>query len=257
MDAGRRGGQYGSGVGVTGLIFAVIAALWLMYLVPYFLRHRSADAVDDALDAAIPFAHEVTIVRSGTSLAEAEEGAADISTPLTRRAQLRELQQVDAQAAHRRRRVLMFLLIVQILAAVLAVFQVGSWWAVLIPAALIAAFVGVARFSVRTMRANLAERARAIRECGDEETMVISLTAIEDHDHEHSIELSTPIARLGSLWDPIPITRPTYVSKPLAPRTVRTIDLSAPVAPAPRIPVTADPIQTPSVDEPGAEEGVG
>ena len=32
----------------------------------------------------------------------------------------------------------------------------------------------------------------------------------------------------GTLWDPIPITLPTYVSKPLAPRTVRTIDLSGP-----------------------------
>ena len=42
---------------------------------------------------------------------------------------------------------------------------------------------------------------------------------------------------------PVPITMPTYVSKPLAPRTVRTIDLSGPpVAPAdrPQMPVTAD-----------------
>ena len=51
-------------------------------------------------------------------------------------------------------------------------------------------------------------------------------------DHEHSVELSVPLAGLGSLWDPVPITRPTYVSTPLAPRTVRTIDLSAPTPPA-------------------------
>jgi hypothetical protein len=45
------------------------------------------------------------------------------------------------------------------------------------------------------------------------------------------------------LWEPVPITVPTYVSKPLAPRTVRTIDLSGPsVSPSPRpqTPVTAD-----------------
>ena len=45
------------------------------------------------------------------------------------------------------------------------------------------------------------------------------------------------------LWDPLPITVPTYVSKPLAPRTVRTIDLSAPdVTSSGRqtVPVTAD-----------------
>jgi hypothetical protein len=32
----------------------------------------------------------------------------------------------------------------------------------------------------------------------------------------------------GSLWDPLPMTLPTYVSKPAAPRTVRTIDLNEP-----------------------------
>ncbi len=47
----------------------------------------------------------------------------------------------------------------------------------------------------------------------------------------------------GALWDPVPITMPTYVSKPLAPRTVRTIDLSGPgVTSSARhqLPVTAD-----------------
>lgn len=59
---------------------------------------------------------------------------------------------------------------------------------------------------------------------------------------------------MGSLWDPIPITRPTYVSAPLAPRTVRTIDLSAPVPPAAATPVTADPIEEPAaVSEPTQE----
>jgi hypothetical protein len=47
----------------------------------------------------------------------------------------------------------------------------------------------------------------------------------------------------GGLWDPLPITMPTYVSKPLAPRTVRTIDLSSPELSLPIRsdgPVTAD-----------------
>ena len=49
------------------------------------------------------------------------------------------------------------------------------------------------------------------------------------------------------LWSPLPVTKPTYVSKPLAPRTVRTIDLSPPVSPAsaPIVPVTADDEQEP------------
>jgi len=32
----------------------------------------------------------------------------------------------------------------------------------------------------------------------------------------------------GSLWDPLPMTLPTYVTKPKARRTVRTIDLNEP-----------------------------
>jgi hypothetical protein len=32
----------------------------------------------------------------------------------------------------------------------------------------------------------------------------------------------------GSLWDPLPVTLPTYVTKPAARRTVRTIDLGEP-----------------------------
>ena len=32
----------------------------------------------------------------------------------------------------------------------------------------------------------------------------------------------------GSLWDPLPVTLPTYVDKPVARRTIRTIELSDP-----------------------------
>lgn len=243
-------------MGTAGLIFGAIAAFWLLYLIPYFLHHRGEDGGEDDIDPAIPFTPSVTIVRSGTSLAEADSGSAEVSTPLTRRAQLRELHLLDLHAAKRRRRVLVFLLIVQVIAGAVAVFRPEAWWAATIPAGLILAFLVVARFSVRSMRAGLAQRAARIRECPDEETVAISLTAEDVAEHEHSIELSTPIKPVGSLWDPIPITRPTYVSKPLAPRTVRTIDLSAPVQTPGRVPVTADPIEPPAA-EPEAEEGVG
>jgi hypothetical protein len=245
-------------MGFTGLIFGAIAAAWLIYLVPYFLRHRGEEILDD-VDPAIPFTATVTIVRSGDSLAQADPGAADISTPLTRRAKLRELRMLDIQAAQRRLRVLIFLLAAQVIVAGLAAFGVGAWWGALVPLGLIVAFLVVARFSVRVMRADLDRRAAAIRVGAVEETVALSLTDLDAAAHEHSIELSLPIQPVGSLWDPIPITRPTYVSTPLAPRTVRTIDLSAPIV-APSVPVTADPITAPA-EAPGAdaagEESVG
>jgi hypothetical protein len=217
-------------VGVTGVIFAMIAAFWLVYLIPYYLSHRG-DAEDGEID--IPFTPSaVTIVRSGESLAQADEGVAEVSTPLTRSAQLRELRLIDEHAAQRRRRVLIFLLLVQLGVAALAYFGIGAWWGAAIPAGLLLLFLIVARFSVRTMRADLDRRAQRIKQSFDEETVALALTEQDVADHEHSVELSVPLAGLGSLWDPVPITRPTYVSTPLAPRTVRTIDLSAPTPPA-------------------------
>ena len=215
---------------MTGVIFAMIAAFWLVYLIPYYLSHRG-DGDDGEVE--IPFTPSaVTIVRSGESLAQADEGAAEVSTPLTRSAQLRELRLIDEHAAQRRRRVLIFLLLVQLGVAALAYFGIGAWWGAAIPAGLLVLFLIVARFSVRTMRADLDRRAQRIKQSFDEETVALALTERDVADHEHSVELSVPLAGLGSLWDPVPITRPTYVSTPLAPRTVRTIDLSAPVPPA-------------------------
>jgi len=41
------------------------------------------DAADDGADMVVPFTPSVTIVRSGSSLAEADPGSAPVSTPLT------------------------------------------------------------------------------------------------------------------------------------------------------------------------------
>lgn len=226
-------------MGLTGVIFAIIAAFWLVYLVPYYLHHRGDHLEDGEVD--IPFTPSaVTIVRTGESLAHAEEGIGDVSTPLTRRAQLRELRLIDEQAAQRRRRVLIFLLLVQLVVAVLAYFGIGAWWGVTIPAGLLVVFLVVARFSVRAMRADLNRRAERIKQTFDEETVALALDEQDVAAHEHSVEISVPVQAIGSLWEPIPITRPTYVSTPLAPRTVRTIDLSAPVPPALSVPVVAE-----------------
>jgi hypothetical protein len=245
-------------MGFTGLIFGAIAAAWLVYLVPYFLRHRQ-DEFDDEGEI-LPSGTAVTIVRSGTSLAESDAGAAEVSTPLTRRSALRELRMLEAQAAQRRRRVLIFLLFVQVVVAGLAAFGVGPWWGALIPFGLILAFVVVARFSVRAMRADLDRRAAKIRRVPDEETVALSLTELQSASHQQSVELSHPIGQVGSLWEQIPIVRPTYMSAPLAPRTVRTIDLSAPVPASGSAPVTADPIVASEDDQQTSAErdkGVG
>ena len=110
-----------------------------------------------------------------------------------------------------------------------------------IPAGLLVAFVAVARFSVVAMHRSLDARAAALQEGFDEaeDTTVIDLTDAEATESvEISVDLTVP-PTLGALWDPIPVTPSTYVSQPLLPRTVRTIDLSAPVVASVVVP-TAD-----------------
>ena len=225
----------------TGLIFGALAAFWLVYLVPLILN-RNENGLLDEVEPGEPFSASVTIVRRGTPLETAENGTAVISTPLNRRAALRELADEDRDAARRRLIVLVVLAAATSVVGALAGFGVVPWWTLAAPAGLVVAFLVVARFSVAHMRRQLDARARHIRggDSVDEQTVAIAvLEEFEQDSNELSIEITAPIEHAGSLWDPIPITAPTYVSRPLAPRTVRTIDLTAPV-PAVSLPVTAD-----------------
>ncbi len=228
-------------MGFQGLIFGAVAACWLVYLVPMLLNRREQGAPEE-VEPSEPFGSSVTIVRRGTALDAAENGSAVVSTPHNRRAALRELADRDRETAGRRRNVMIFLSLLGITTAVLAAFGLVPWWVLTVPVGLLVAFLVVARFSVARLRRELDERARIIRG-GDVDEMTVAITVHEstaEDEAAQSVELSAPIERTGSLWEPIPITAPTYVSRPLAPRTVRTIDLSAPVASKMSLPVTAD-----------------
>lgn len=78
-----------------------------------------------------------------------------------------------------------------------------------------------------------------------EDTIILNLDDIEpDRRHvmedeplesgslEEQLQIAVPsVSRSGeALWDPLPVTLPTYVTKPRAGRTVRTIDFSQPGA---------------------------
>ena len=146
----------------TGLIFGAVAAFWLVYLIPLILNRKDNGLMDE-IEPGEPFSASVTIVRRGTPLESAENGTAVISTPLNRRAALRELSEIDREAARRRRVVLVFLTIVTSVVGALAGFGLVSWWTIAAPLGLIAVFLGIARFSVAHMRRGLDARARVIR----------------------------------------------------------------------------------------------
>lgn len=244
-------------MGTTGLIFAAIAAAWLAYLIPTYLNRRSP-----ALEPAEPaerFSDSMRIIRRGAAplmdVDGAEISAVEVSTPLTRRAAVADLRRQEQSAAARRRRVLVFLALA--LTAVIGVcaFELISWLWVAVPAGLVLGFVIVARFSVRAMRRHLDARFEQINAGSDEQTILMRHADLEVVVTGRGRKVKPVGAATAAekpptqvLWDPLPITMPTYVSKPLAPRTVRTIDLSGPdvtssgrqTALGSELPVTAD-----------------
>jgi len=240
---------YRLGVGTTGVIFAAIAIAWLAYLVPHFVRRRDDEAELDDSDPADRFSDSMRIVRYGTAPLldhDLEEIAPfEVSTPQTRRAAINDLRRLERLAASRRSRVLLSLLAVLSGMIGFCTVNLVPWWSIAVPGGLLLIFVLVARISVWLMRRNLDARYREIRHGNIESTIFLSRNDFPKSGIEvRSMTGKTESAgKPGALWDPIPITMPTYVSKPLAPRTVRTIDLSGPgVASSARQdgPVTAD-----------------
>ena len=230
------------------MIFAAIAVAWLAYLVPHFVRRRDDDEELDDSDPAHRFSDSMRIVRHGTAPLldhDLEEIAPfEVSTPQTRRAAINDLRRLERLAASRRSRVLLSLLAMLSGVIGFCAVHLTPWWTTAIPGGLLVIFVVVARFSVRIMQRSLDNRYREIHRGSNESTIFLSRKDLlkggpDAHHPSSKAEVSKP----GALWDPIPITMPTYVSKPLAPRTVRTIDLSGPgVASSERHegPVTAD-----------------
>jgi len=228
-------------MGTTGLIFGGLVAAWLAYLVPWYLSHRDQTPID--VEHTLNFTEDAKLIHLGDD-AEALDPA-DVSTPLLRAALKRELHVRSLKAARRRRRVLVLLFLSVAMLGTTTAFGLTRWWTVAVAGGALVTWLFASRWSMALVYRRLDSKLADIELCDDEETVAIALNdgLLSGDDllaeHEHSIEISGPVPTM-SLWDPIPVTPITYVSRPLTPRTVRTIDLSAPHAPGPVVPVTAD-----------------
>jgi hypothetical protein len=171
-------------------------------------------------------------------------------------------------AARRRRRVLLTLLFANAVVGALVWYALIPLWSVAIPAGLLVAWLVACRIQVRREYGISASRTPGSRTgrvwkpsvgvlrarvrigrsaAEDEDTVTIIVSGqFEDVDpgRKHIMEnapleadaldeqlvIAVPSAAShGELvWDPLPVTLPTYVTKPRAGRTVRTIDFNAP-----------------------------
>lgn len=148
------------------------------------------------------------------------------------------------RAARRRRRVLIALTLGLVAVVALAAASVLAWPYVAIPSTLIVAWLVACRLMVRRERgvsgplsriptvpvAAQAEAAVVDEEPGafSEDTAEVAVVDAPLAEPAAGPDPHVPDQAAPGLWNPVPVTLPTYVSKPAAERrSVRTIDLDA------------------------------
>lgn len=247
----------------SGLIIAFVVAVWAAYFVPLVLRRYDEAgknaSVDDAGTSGRVIAPSAPALSPPASSAPAPtatstaRGAVQAETvPATERPAALE-RPAARLAAQRRRRTLLTLLAVLAITAGLAATSIVPWLGVTAPAVLILAWLVACRVQVRGELGLSRPRVHStpstsMATASDEEETVVVSGQYEDvdpgraHVMEHvsltvdaiddQIVIAVPsVSTSGeALWDPLPVTLPTYVTKPRAGRTVRTIDFTKPGA---------------------------
>jgi hypothetical protein len=127
--------------------------------------------------------------------------------------------------------VLLTLLLANLAVVSMATAHVVSWAWAAAPAGLLALWLVACRLMVRRERAwkpSLVEQVVEAVEEMVEETAERPAVALDQADTDSFAAVSADPSTGPGLWDPVPVTLPTYVSKPpAARRAVRTIDLDS------------------------------
>ncbi|MGI9085590.1 MAG: divisome protein SepX/GlpR [Aeromicrobium sp.] len=267
----------------TGLIVAFVVAVWAAYFVPLVLRRYDEASTSSSLETLSPLSRVISNPAANIEEAQAEApekaeepepvdepAVASPRTPVTRSA--------ARTAARRRRRTLLTLLAATAMVGGLVGLAVVAVWSVAIPVGLVLAWLIACRVQVRAERGISSRRRRVFTFASssmskdapvDEEATVIVSGQVDDVDpaRRHFMK-STPlgvdaldeqlviaapsVATTGELvWDPLPVTLPTYVTKPRAGRTVRTIDFDQAGA------WTSGHVEGEDVELPLSEQGSG
>ncbi len=266
----------------TGLIVAFVVAIWAAYFVPLVLRRYDEASTSSSLETLSPLSR--TINRRTTTTEDVatpeptpavDEPSAEVDDALEPASRPEVTRSAAGVAARRRRRTLLTLLTATAIVGGLVGFRVVPVWSIAIPVGLVLAWLVACRIQVRHERgiskkrvpktAKTAKTGESRSKDDDESTVIVS-GQVEDVNpaRQHVME-STPlevdaldeqlviaapsVATTGELvWDPLPVTIPTYVTKPRAGRTVRTIDFAQPGA------WTSGHVEGEDVELPGRKE---
>ena len=253
------------GVDLSGIIFVVLAVAWAVYLIPKALKHHDEVARTRSIDR-FSTAMRVLARREPVSRRDARlvvtparsAGNPRVATqvevrPAVPRARIVARRKAARAAARRRRLLLTVLLLCTAVTAGVAAAGRAPWWSVAIAGGLTLVYLVLCRTQVRRESRHdfdLLDQGRPapvdteVPVDGPAEVAPAAvLTArvdahgvaeFDDTEDTVGIEVAlldaivVPTEDGGSLWDPLPVTLPTYVTKPKARRTVRTIDLGEP-----------------------------
>jgi hypothetical protein len=222
-------------VDLSGIIMVVVAVGWAVYLLPKALKHHDDLAMSRPVET---FSDSVRVVGASDAAKptpEVEIAKTPVAHTVTREAARR--------AARRRRRVLVLLLLALVGVGVTSYLAYTPWWSTAIPGGLVVVFLLVARLTVRAQqvrRVGVSPAAQSGAPAEAVETVVPSRAAApaevepdlggEDTQglsrEELAEAVAVPVLDEGGLWDPLPVTLPTYVNKARARRTVRTIEIT-------------------------------
>jgi hypothetical protein len=244
----------------TGLIVAFVVAIWAAYFVPLVLRRYDEASTSSSLETLSPLSRVITPPTSNADETETpeptpavDESNAEAHAEPAPTPRPRVTGTAARKAARRRRRTLLTLLAAIGIVGGLVGFRVVPVWSIAIPVGLVLAWLVACRVQVRRERGISSKRvaktakAKTASRHDDETTVIVSTQAEDVNPSRRHVMESTPlevdaldeqlviaapsVATTGDLvWDPLPVTIPTYVTKPRAGRTVRTIDFAQPGA---------------------------
>ena len=224
---------------ISGVILVIIVALWGSLLVPALVRKhdnvtevRSVDRFSYALRILsrrtpyVPGRRDVLVARKSAAerrpvVSPAPEFVAAVTPPLTAAARVAANR---SALARKRRRALLGLSLALVLTVTLALRDGGRWWlTVAISTVLMVMYVTNLRAEAKQLAAIERRRAQARRKARRREAAEVypssrrlaEPAAAYDASAEHVV----PVASMpdGS-WAPVPVTLPTYVSKPVVNR---------------------------------------
>lgn len=217
----------------------VLAIGWAGYLLPKALKHHDDQAMSRPVET---FSDSVRVVGAPKPAVpqptSADEPVEAQVAPVRRQLITREAAR---RAARRRRRVLAVLLLALGTVSVTSYLAYTPWWSTAVPGGLIVAFLVIARLTVRAQARHTVAASTPVRAPAEAvETVTPSRAAAPaevepDLGREDTQGLSreqlaeavaSPMLDDGGLWDPLPVTLPTYVNKARARRTVRTIEIT-------------------------------